>query len=303
MRDDFCAFILTHGRPYKVHTYQTLIKAGYTGKIYIVIDNEDKTEADYRKNFGDKVLQFDKAAVAQTFDEGDNFNDRRAIIYARNSCWDLAKQVGCKYFIQLDDDYTSFFIRHDSQLNYVSARIKTTMDDLLSAMLDFYLSVPAISVAFSQGGDHIGGNSAGDDTPKINRKCMNSFICSTDRPFQFFGRINEDVNTYTTAGRRGDLFFTVFQAQLNQLQTQQNSGGMTELYIDSGTYIKSFYSVMYCPSAVKVGELIDPRSPHPRLHHKINWNRAVPKIVSEVHRKPRTTKSIATPAHSTCATA
>ena len=45
MRDDFCAFILTHGRPYKVHTYQTLRKAGYTGKIYIVIDNEDKTEA------------------------------------------------------------------------------------------------------------------------------------------------------------------------------------------------------------------------------------------------------------------
>ena len=43
MRDDFCVFILTHGRPDQVHTYDSLMKAGYTGKVYIVIDNEDKT--------------------------------------------------------------------------------------------------------------------------------------------------------------------------------------------------------------------------------------------------------------------
>jgi len=295
MRDDFCVFILTHGRPYKVHTYQTLIKAGYTGKIYIVIDNEDKTEADYRRNFGKQVLQFDKAAIAETFDEGDNFNDRRAIIYARNSCWDLAAQVGCKYFIQLDDDYTSFFIRHNSAGDYVSARIKTTMDDLLTAMLDFYISIPALSIALGQGGDYFGGPEG--NPVSLRRKAMNSFICSTDRPFQFFGRINEDVNTYTTGARRGDLFFTVIQAQLIQLQTQSNAGGMTDLYLDSGTYIKSFYSVMYCPSSVQIGELIDHRSPHPRLHHKINWNRTAPKLLSQQHRKPRpldATQSIAT---------
>ena len=121
MRDDFCAFILTHGRPDNVLTYKTLLNAGYTGKIYIVIDNEDKTEARYRENFGDMVLQFDKAAAAQTFDEGDNFNDRRAIIYARNSCWELARKVGCKYFIQLDDDYTNFIVRYNSKKEYVSA--------------------------------------------------------------------------------------------------------------------------------------------------------------------------------------
>lgn len=31
MRDDFCAFILTHGRPDKVLTYRTLRRAGYGG--------------------------------------------------------------------------------------------------------------------------------------------------------------------------------------------------------------------------------------------------------------------------------
>lgn len=291
MRDDFCAFILTHGRPYKVHTYLTLRKAGYTGKIYIVIDDEDKTESDYRKRYGSEVLQFCKADIAKTFDEGDNFDDRRAIIYARNACWDLAKQVGCKYFIQLDDDYTSFFIRHNGAKEYVSARVKTTMDDVIESLLDYFVSIPALSIALSQGGDHIGGGGVdgrgGQAVPSLRRKCMNSFICSTDRPFQFFGRINEYVNTYTTLGRKGELFFTVIQAQLVQMQTQSNKGGMTDLYLDSGTYIKSFYSVMYCPSAVQVGQMGDPRNKEGyRLHHKINWHHVAPKILRESTRKP-----------------
>jgi len=73
MRDDFCAFILTHGRPDRVHTYDTLMRAGYTGKVFIVIDDEDKTAAEYRARFGDKVLQFCKAEWAEKTDEGDNF--------------------------------------------------------------------------------------------------------------------------------------------------------------------------------------------------------------------------------------
>jgi hypothetical protein len=114
---------------------------------------------------------------------------------------------------------------------------------------------------------------------------MNSFICSTARPFSFIGRVNEDVNTYTTIGRTGGIFFTVLQAKLVQKQTQSNSGGMTELYLDSGTYVKSFYSVMYCPSSVKVGVMGDPRSGHVRLHHAIDWTRTAPLILREEHRK------------------
>jgi hypothetical protein len=286
MRDDFCAFILTHGRPDRVHTYQTLRKAGYTGKIYLVIDDEDKTEAEYRKRYGAEVLQFSKSEIAKTFDEGDNFDDRRAIIYARNACWSLAERVGCRYFIQLDDDYNSgFYIRFNSRLEYGNTpRMKKHLDETLTAMLDYYISIPALSIALSQGGDHIGGGD-GRAEPKLMRKCMNSFICSTDRPFQFFGRINEDVNTYTNRARRGSLFFTVLQAQVNQLATQSNAGGMTDMYLDSGTYIKSFYSVMYCPSGVKVGQMGDHRSPHYRLHHKINWHRVAPKILRETYRK------------------
>lgn len=83
MRDDFCAFILTHGRPDKVLTYRTLRRAGYTGKIFIVVDDEDKTRHQYMAEFGEQVLVFSKADIASRFDEADNFCDRRSIFYAR----------------------------------------------------------------------------------------------------------------------------------------------------------------------------------------------------------------------------
>lgn len=284
MRDDFAVLILTHGRADRVITIEHLRRAGYTGKVYLVIDNEDKTADDYRARYGNQVLMFDKAAVARTFDEGDNFNDRRSIIYARNASFDLAESVGVKYFVQFDDDYTGFYFRFQSAGTYGAWRC-TTFDEVMGALIDFFDATPVTTIAWSQGGDHIGGES---NQNTMRRKAMNSFLCSTDRRFTFTGRINEDVNTYTSQGARGSVFLTVLGIQLNQKATQSNAGGLTEMYRDGGTYLKSFYTVMYQPSSVKIGEMGDPRSPNYRIHHKIDWPKTVPMILSPEHRKPRT---------------
>ena len=127
MRNDFAVFILTHGRPDRVYTYKSLKRAGYTGKVYIVIDDEDKTEDEYRARFGDKVLRFCKKEVAEKIDEGDNFEDRRVIIYARNACWEISSQVRCKYFVQLDDDYTSFVYKFDNNMKYKETKVKSVV--------------------------------------------------------------------------------------------------------------------------------------------------------------------------------
>jgi len=288
MLDDFCAFILTHGRPDRVHTYKTLLRAGYTGKIYIVIDDEDKTADEYRARFGDKVLQFCKAEIAARIDEGDNFNDRRAIIYARNACWDLARQVGCKYFIQLDDDYTHFGPRFGQNGIIYSSRVVYSLDAVFSATLEYYQATPFLTLAFAQGADFMGGPVCCGI--KIKRKAMNTFICSTDRQFQFFGRVNEDVNTYVLGGLRGWLLGTLTHYYIVQLTTQKNAGGMADMYLDSGTYVKTFYSVMYAPSCVKIGTLGDPGKhgptrAHYRIHHKINWHHTAPKILAEQYKK------------------
>lgn len=280
MPDDFAIFILTHGRPDHVHTLRSLDAAGYTGKVYLVVDNEDKTIAQYKARYGARVLVFDKAAQAKLIDEGDNFGDRRAIIYARNACFALARSVGVRLFMQMDDDYTSFHYRFDALGRYGAWTIRSTFDELVAALLDFYESIPAATIAISQGGDWMSVPSA----VSMRRKAMNSFVCSVDRPFAFSGRINEDVNTYTSEGRKGVLFLTVMQAQLVQKQTQSQAGGMTGIYLDNGTYLKSFYSVMYCPSAVKIGMMGHREY---RLHHAVDWRAVSPKIVREEHAKRR----------------
>lgn len=280
--NDFAIFILTHGRPNKVKTFKALKKSGYTGKIYIIIDNEDEMAEEYQKNFGDQVIVFDKLAISKTFDTGDNFNDRRAIVYARNASFGIARKLGIKYFMQLDDDYDKFAYKFDGELIY-RERVILNLDKVLSLLLEYYKAIPALTIAIAQNGDFIGGKRSGFATElRLKRKAMNTFICSTDREFVFTGRVNEDVNTYCNLGSRGKLLLTIPNVAINQMATQQNSGGMTEMYLASGTYVKSFYSVIYSPSSVKIKPMGDK---HKRLHHQVNWNNTAPKILSEDTRK------------------
>lgn len=281
---NFAALILTHGRPDNVITYNTLRKCGYAGKIYIIIDDEDKRKQEYLELYGKDVIIFNKKEIAKTFDEADNFNDRRAIVYARNASFDIAKKLGLKHFIQLDDDYTVFSHKFDDNNNYQEKPIKN-LNRTFDTLIDFLELVPNLkAVAFAQNGDFIGGAEGTNAKIHLGRKCMNSFICSTDenRQFRFIGRINEDVNVYTHLASKGLLLFTVFQVSLNQKQTQKNKGGMTDIYINNGTYVKSFYSVIFSPSSVKVGLM---GAKNKRLHHLVKWNNCVPVILEEKYKK------------------
>jgi hypothetical protein len=287
MRDDFCVFILTNGRPDRVFTYNCLVRAGYKGKVYIVIDDEDKTADEYRAKFGDKVLQFCKAKISEVVDIGDNFEGKASTLFARAAFWDLAKQVGCKYFLQLDDDYTEFQYYFDAEGNHKYRKAKETLERMFMEMLYYYLSIPAITLAMAQGGDFIGGAKEGEKPRlcRLRRKAMNVFFCCTERPWNMFGRRNEDVNAYVLGNLRGQMFFTVMQAKITQVQSQMNPGIITDNYLESGTYVKSFYTVMYAPSCVQIGMMGDHRSGNYRIHHKINWHHCAPKILREEHKK------------------
>ena len=153
MRNDFAVFILTHGRADNVVTVPAIKKAGYTGKIYFIIDDEDEQAEEYKKNFGaDRVIIFDKQAAYDRADTMDNFNDHRAIIYARNECWRIAEELGLKYFLMLDDDYKSIDYRYeeDGKLKYKPSH---DFDRVFEDMIQFLEVSGADTVAFCQGGD------------------------------------------------------------------------------------------------------------------------------------------------------
>lgn len=277
-------FILSHGRPNNVITYETLRKLGYTGKIFIIVDDEDKTIDEYKKRYKDEIIVFSKKDYENKFDIMDNFDGNKVIVYARNACYDIARALDLDYFFEYEDDYTNFsyrFIENDS----LRGKTIKNLDDILNKIVNCLDETKANTIAFAQGGDFIGG--AGSfKYNTFKRKAMNSFIFKVNKDKKddilFIGRMNDDVNTYLTQGKIGKLFFQISNVNLVQLTTQSNSGGNTEAYKSFGTYVKSFYSVIAAPDCCKISLM---GRTDKRIHHSIKWNNAVPKIIDQKFKK------------------
>lgn len=284
------AFILTHRRPDKQRTLKALRKHGWTGPVYFIVDEADPTLAMYRAQFGERVVTFSKRDVASSFDIGDNLGDYRGVVYARNASFDIARRLGIRYFLMLDDDYTSFQHRLAPDGTYTTSYLHN-LDRAFYLMLQWMIAADLDCVAMAQGGDWIGGGHKSRHTDKapwyrqhlVNvRKVMNSFMFDAHKPMRFVGRSNEDVCSYLLHGQRGAKLFTIPSVALTQAQTQAQSGGMTELYLAQGTYVKSFYALMMAPSCTRIGALGDT---HYRIHHAISYSKAVPVVIPERFRK------------------
>ena len=176
MRNDFAVFILTHGRADNVVTAHALKRGGYTGKTYFIIDDEDEQGDEYRRRYGkENVIVFDKQAAYDRADTMDNFNEHRAIIYARNESFRIAKELGLTYFLMLDDDYREIDLRYEDE-EKLKAKICLQYDRLFNDMIKFLDESGAITVAFCQGGDFVGGLDGGNFAKGLLRKAMNSFF-------------------------------------------------------------------------------------------------------------------------------
>ena len=175
MENNFCVFILTHGRPNNVLTLKTLKKCGYNGEVYFILDNEDKTIDQYIDNFGkEMIIVFDKKAMADRVDEGNNFDERRTITHARNACFEIAEKLRVEYFLQLDDDYYEFDYKF---IGVKGMKMPKNINKLFDTIINFYKKTDALSIAFAQTGDFIGGIDNGKGVYRFSkRKCMNSFF-------------------------------------------------------------------------------------------------------------------------------
>jgi hypothetical protein len=279
LTSNFAVIIPTHGRHDRVYTERNLRKSGYTGNIYLLCDDEDRQLEQYKEKYGDKVLVFSKDAYSGKFDKMDNYGNKACVVYARNAIWDAAKSAGLKYFAVADDDYMAFQFRITPDGGYYAKTIKNA-DDVFGAYIQFMRESGVDTICFAQGGDYIGG---AENTKVVNgfkpsRKMMNLYFFDIAKPIEFKGTINEDLTSSVTNGVIGKKIITTFMNSITQKETQSNEGGLTEIYLELGTYVKSFYSVMAAPSCIKVALMGDSAL---RLHHAVTWKNAVPKIIRE----------------------
>lgn len=298
-QNEFCVLILSHGRPDNVVTVNTLKKFGYTGAWYILLDSFDETADQYRKKFGSEhVVVFDKEEMMNrpTTDAMDNFKFHKSIMYARQACIEVAKSLGVKYFAEYEDDYDSVRWRMNPQIEYSSKMLSTSgnvLDKVLDAMIDYLAETPRLqAICMAQSGDYIGGGNSRMIQEQSRRKVMNSWIIDVDRPFDFAGTMNDDVVVYSSLTHRGVLFLTTGFIAINQKQTQSGASGNTDMYKKFGTYAKAFYSVMGCPSGVKIGTLSNlgdrVNTKEFRVHHTVDWKSVAPKILSPKYKKSLT---------------
>ena len=184
MKYNFAVFILSHNRANSMTTIDALKRSNYTGRYYVVIDNEDKEIETYLKLYGNKVIIFDKTEYSKHIDSCDLIDDRCAIVYARNKCFDLAEEMCIDYFLELDDDFTKFEYRRprNGHLKHIVCK---QLDVLFERMIDFLEETHALTVTLSQGGDFIGGEESKVYKDRLARKAMNTFFCKTSNRINF----------------------------------------------------------------------------------------------------------------------
>lgn len=271
----FCVFIFSWGNPSIEDTFNSLRRAGYTGRIIHLLDDLDPTRFEYIKKYGEEnCYVFNKHFVSRRCDPMNNFGGFESTLYVEHAMFDAAKELGFDYFVSMCHDYYYFGYRGED-----GAKKTTRMDEVFEAMVTYLINSPVKCIAFSQGGDNMGGFNG---NKLYKRKAMNSFFCKTSDPFPFFGSMNDDCNMYVQNGIRGDIFLTIMRFQLDQGDTQSNDDGLANLYKSYGTYVKSFYTVMLSPSSVRIA-LMGTKAT--RLHHRIDYKKTVPCILSETFKK------------------
>lgn len=291
VRDSFATFILSHGRVDNFVTLNTLKKAGYTGKWYILLDDEDEQIDRYKEKFGEEHIKiFSKSETINDFDIMDNFDGNKVIVYARNALNKIAKEMGLEYFWELEDDYGEMNARIPIGEHLPIIQLRD-LDSIIEAFLDYLDRTNCKTIAWAQTGEMMGGLHGNVWKNQIKRKAMNTFFFKVDNApttpgDRFIGRMNDDVNWYVDAGKRGEVILQTALITLTQEETQQSKSGNTIAYRGMGTYVKSFYSILTRPDCVKISILFSNHSvSHPRIHHKIDWEKCVPKIVSDRFKK------------------
>lgn len=277
--DDVPIFILTYGRANEQTSLQTLYKSRIKDNIYLIVSDDDPELQIYKEKYEHILKIFNRNDIHE--DMMDNRPQKSGVISARNFCFEFAKKLNAKYFIMLDDDYDVFSFRYVDGKQLRQTKIKD-VSSMFVASLILLENTQLDCFCWAQGGDFIGGLGSSIVKHQFKRKAMNIYFWKTESDIRFPGRINEDTNMYVHYGKIGKLLLTNSFMMINQPKTQETQNGMTNLYNDSGTYLKSMYSVIEEPAIVSLMAMGDK---HLRIHHKIDWNACTPKIINKKYKK------------------
>lgn len=248
--NDFAVFILSHNRAGNVSTVKTLKKANYTGKYFIVIDDEDEMEEEYRRIYGDRVVVFCKEKWKQKTDCITNHKECSSPVFARNFISYHARSLGYEFFLMLDDDIKSFNIRYQKGNKLKSESLKNA-DKYFGELVNILRKNKNIMcIGTGNAGSYIGGASGKFQ----NRIHIGDFsqVAMFRTGYEFKGTFNEDANISLVEGKKGNITLVDLNVSHSSPKRKSNSGGLKGEYDKSNDYYIAMFSVVCCPSCCMV---------------------------------------------------
>lgn len=244
---DFAIFILTHGRPDNQKTASALYKSGYTGKIYYVVDDEDRTLPQYEIIYGEDVIVFNKENYVQKTDTAEIHPNRNFAVFARNAIEDIAREMGYEYFGMFDDDILKFRYRWEEENKLRSLNVHN-MDKVIEYTLDFMEDCNIATMSFGINTNFMPKIELQDFTDSKYRMCFNSYI--RNAKFKVDWKLNmwEDVITSVLSNKYGQLWLQSPSIQMDMTAIgKENIGGNSEAYRNVKLLHQLFYTQIACP--------------------------------------------------------
>lgn len=283
MREDFAIFICTHGRPNKQLTLDALQKCGYTGRLYLVLDDTDSSIQQYIDTFGaDKLLVFDKQHYIDTNDVGSLPPNFKTILYAKNAVEDMAQALKLKSFIIADDDIYSFRLRLPKDEEHLSSFVITDINPVIEAYSDFMLESGFTAVGICGSIHFVAGRKVFDNENIQKYRVPYNFVFrNSSYKMEWVSSFGEDIITAMEYNKRGHKLLDLPYFQYDTIPPGRaiESGGMSDLYNSMSQFILCCYDYIYNPSSIK---LCVNRN---RWNAQILKNHVYPKIVSQSYRK------------------
>ena len=274
---NFVVFIISHERADNLATYRTLKKAGYTGEIKIVVDDEDEQLNEYQKLFGDELIVFSKLDMLKRCDTMDNFNIMTSALYARNFVFEYADAHNIEIFAMADDDVEGLYHRYSLDYKKMKKKPITNLDGVFIQFIEL-LKVKSIdAVAFANDGIYFGGTNG--KFKEGYGRTINQFMMFKSSNLRFSGTRNEDMNICVRFGKVGSIFMELYNVCVDTPARSTNKGGLHSDYAVAGEYVANFYSLIAAPNCFA----LDMKKTGARLRR--NNTAFVPLIIDERFKK------------------
>lgn len=254
MRKDFAIFILTHSRPNNQLTLETIRREGYTGEVYLVVDDLDETLSQYIDHY-DNVIVFDKMKYVNKTDCGIVPPKINFAVFARNAIEDIAKDMGYKFFGMFDDDVKRLRFRYEEDNHLMSVEIPN-LDKVIDVILDYMDSCNIATTSFAPVPVFIGGlhrlNQRNLDSGKL-RECFNVIFRNSAFDVSWGLNMHEDRITSMMCGRKGQVWQTLLFIQMDLGELfGKNEGGNSSVYRNMDVFHQVFFPTIVFPDSIYI---------------------------------------------------